>query len=241
MIRILSILAGFLLLSNISNAQTAAPQKNAVPVADINLRVYQQSAGIADYTTAISAVHYLIASDPAKYASWVDTLSLLYLQSGAYRQSYIIAQQLLTNKGYTDLRMEIKAISAKSLQQPVEAIDAYSTLYNKTAKTVYGFEELQLEYGIRRIAESIATGNKLLQSLPVNDSSKVTVVKLDGKTAQQVSLRAAVENIIGLAYIDVKDKDNAVISFNAALKENPDFEQAKNNLNVATALSADKK
>lgn len=246
MYRIPLLLICFLLFKNIGSAQTQTQssknqqQQQQQPVADINLRVYQQSIGIADYATAISAVHYLLASDPAKYASWADTLSLLYLQSGAYRQSYIISQELIGSKGYSDLRMEIKAISAKELQQTVEAIDAYSTLFSKTGKPAYGFEELQLEYAIRRLGESIATGNKLLQA-GANDSSKITIAKLDGKTAQQVSFKAAVENIMGLAYLDLKDKDNAVASFNVALKENPDFEQAKNNLNVANSLASDKK
>ncbi len=228
-----------------SNAQGNAKPKALTPPpmtpSNINLIVYSQAMSIGDYGTAIHAIHYLIASDPTKYNSWQDTLALLYLQTNAYQQAYILSKGLLNNAGYTEMRTAIKATAEKSLQQPVEAITDYTTLYSKTNNPAYGFEELQLEYTIRRLAETIATGNKLLKAIPANDSSKVNMAKLDGKTAQQVSFKSAVENIMGLAYLDLKDRDSAMASFTAALKETPDFEQAKNNLSVATALAADKK
>ncbi len=208
----------------------------------INHRVYEQSVELNDFNTAIYAVHYLIAGDPVKYANWQDTLALLYMQINAFQQAYILSDALLTNRGYTSLRMEIKAVSAKGLQQPIQAIDAYTTLFTKTHNPVYGFEEMQLQYAIRRLAETVATGNSLLQSIPANDSTRVNVLKLDGKTPQQVTLRAATANVLGLAFIDLKDKTNAVAQFEVALKENPDFEQAKNNMNVAKSLgSSDEK
>lgn len=225
----------------LSHAQTNTKTNTQSPDVNINLNVYHQSIFLGDYTTAINAVHYIIASDPVKNANWQDTLALLYLQSSAFQQAYIIASGLESSGGYSPLRTEIKAIAAKNLQQPIEAITNYSLLFSKTKNPSYGFEQLQLEYSIRRVAETINTGNNLLQLLPPNDSSKVTVVKLDGKTAQQVTLKAAIENIMGLAYIDLKNKANAVAILQAALKENPDFEQAKNNLSVANALGDEKK
>jgi tetratricopeptide (TPR) repeat protein len=227
-----------------ANAQSGAKQATQVPQSapvNINLQVYHQGLLLGDYGTAIHAIHYLIASDPSKYANWQDTLALLYLQTNAYQQAYILSNGLLNSEGYTEMRTAIRATAAKNLQQPVEAITDFSTLYGKTNNPGYGFEELQLEYGIRRLAETIATGNKLLHAVPANDSSKINIAKLDGKTSQPVSFKSAVENIVGLAYLDLKDKDNAVANFTAALKDTPDFEQAKNNLSVANALAAEKK
>jgi tetratricopeptide (TPR) repeat protein len=238
------LLFALLLIGICAAAQTsakAATQTEAKPPANINLSVYNQAMSIGDYITAISAVHYLIAGDPAKYNTWQDTLALLYLQTNAFQQAYILANGLINNAGYTEMRTAIKATAAKNLQQSVEAISDYTTLYNKTNNQVYGFEELRLEYSIKRLAETIATGSKLLKAIPANDSSRVNMAKLDGKTVQVVSFKAVVENIMGLAYIDLKDKDSAVASFTAALKDTPDFEQAKNNLSVATSLSEDKK
>jgi tetratricopeptide (TPR) repeat protein len=235
------VFAATAICTNAQNNTKATTPIGATPPANINLQVYHQGMMLGDYGTAIHAIHYLIASDPSKYGNWQDTLALLYLQTNAYQQAYILSNGLLNSNGYTEMRMAIKATAAKNLQQPVEAITDFTELYNKTNNLSYGFEELQLGYAIRRLAETIVTGNKLMQAIPANDSSKINIAKLDGKTSQQVSFKSAVENIMGLAYIDLKEKDNAVASFTAALKDTPDFEQAKNNLSVATALATDKK
>jgi tetratricopeptide (TPR) repeat protein len=229
---------GFSLITLCLVAQSKSQVKpiNASP-SNINMQVYRQSLSLGDYNTAINAIHYLLASDPVKYANFQDTLALVYLQNNNLRQGYLIADALLKNRGYSDMRLEIKAICAKGLQQPVEAINAYATLFSNTKTPAFGFEELQLQYSIRRLAETITTGNALLQSLPVKDSSRINILKADGKTVQQVSLKAAVNNIIGLAYIDLKNKNNAILNLDAALKENPDFEQAKNNKIAALALT----
>jgi tetratricopeptide (TPR) repeat protein len=219
-----------------AQAQSQVKPITTSPI-NINLQVYRQSVSLGDYNTAINALHYLLATDPVKYANFQDTLALVYLQNNNIRQGYLIADALLKNRGYSDMRLEIKAICAKGLQQPVEAINAYATLYSNTKNPAFGFEELQLQYSIRRLAETIATGNTLLQSLPVKDSSRINILKADGKTVQQVSLKAAVNNIVGQAYIDLKNKNNAIFSLEAALKENPDFEQAKNNKVTALALA----
>lgn len=228
----------FSLITVYTNGQT---QSAAKPIttspANINLQVYRQSISLGDYNTAINALHYLLATDPVKYANFQDTLALVYLQNNNIRQGYLISDALLKNRGYSDMRLEIKAICAKGLQQPVEAINAYATLFSNTKNPSFGFEELQLQYSIRRLAETIVTGNALLQSLSVKDSSRINILRADGKTVQQVSLKAAVNNIIGLAYIDLKNKSNAILSLDAALKENPDFEQAKNNKLIALALA----
>ncbi|MGI8952290.1 MAG: hypothetical protein ACR2FN_12005 [Chitinophagaceae bacterium] len=234
-----SLILFFVTVFTLVNAQTNS--KSSTADNNINLKVYQQSISLNDYGTAINALHYLIAGDAAKYANWQDTLALLYTRTNDYQQGFLLSDALLNSKGYTDLRMEIKAVCAKQLQQPVEAINAYGILFTKTHNAVYGFEELQLQYAIRRLAETVATGNDLLKIILPNDSTQVNVMKLDGKNMQQVSLKAATENVLGLAYIDLKDKQNAVAQLQMALKENPDFEQAKNNLNVANALGSDAK
>jgi len=221
----------FVSLSNCLNAQNNGLQKQQTD-SSIYLKVYYQSVAMDDFNTAIEALHYVLASDPEKYSNWKDTLALLYVRNNSFQQANVLSSALLDTKGYTDLRMEIRAICAKALQQPAEAIDAYSILYSKTNKIAYGFEELRLQYSIRRLTETIATGNSLLQNIPPTNKDFVSVVKADGKTPQQVSLKAAVCNLLGLAYADLKDKTNAKEQFESALKENPDFELAKNNLAV---------
>ncbi len=215
----------------------AKAQQSASPEA-VQLRVYNNALSLQDLGTAVQALHYLIAADSVKYGKYADTLAILYTQLGAYQPAYVLASRLLEQKGYSEWRMQVKAVSAKNLNAPIDAINAYSELFNKTNKPVYGMELLQLEYAIRRLGEAVGTGNKLLQVLPANDSTKVRMARLNQNAMQWVPMRASIHNILGLSYLDLQDKTNAVLQFEAALKEDPEFDQAKNNLNVAKSVSA---
>ena len=220
--------------TNALRAQTKTPDP-----AMVELKVFHNALSINDLGTAIQSLHYIIASDSVKYGNYEDTLAILYTQINAFSPAYILSNRLLAQKGYTEIRMQIKGVAAKNLNEPIEAINAYNDLFSRTNNPVYGMEQLQLEYSIRRLAESVATGNKVLAAIPANDSTQVRMAKLQDKTMQLVSLRAAVHNVLGLAYLDLKDKKSAIINFEEALKETPDFDQAKNNLAVANAMAAD--
>ncbi len=220
--------------TNALRAQTKTPDP-----ALVQLKVYQNALSLNDLGTAIQSLHYLIAADSVKYGKYEDTLAILYTQINAFNPAYILADRLLSQKGYTEIRMQIKGLAAKNLNEPIEAINAYTDLFTRTKNPVYGMEQLQLEYGIRRLGEAVVTGNKVLAMIPPNDSTQVRMAKLQEKTLQLVSLRAAVHNLLGLAYLDLKDKKSAVINFEEAIKETPDFDQAKNNLAVANAMAAD--
>src|SRR5664279_784636 len=112
------------------------------PQADISihLEVYYQTAAIGDVNMQITALQYLVASDPVKYDNWQDTIALLYLRNNAFQQARVLSNTLLDKRGYSDLRMEIKAVCAKALQLPAESIDAYAILYHNTSNPAYGFE-----------------------------------------------------------------------------------------------------
>lgn len=203
----------------------------------VQFKVYRNALALQDFGTAIQALHYIIAGDSVKYGKYEDTLAILYTQVNAFSPAYILSNRLLAQYGYSELRMQIKALAAKNLNEPVEAINAYAELFTRTKNPVYGLEQLQLEYAIRRIGEAIGTGNKLLAIIPVNDSTQVRMARLEQKGMQWVSMRAAIHNILGMSYLDLQDKKNALSQFEDALKEAPDFDQAKNNLNVAHAVN----
>jgi tetratricopeptide (TPR) repeat protein len=216
--------------------QKAVPTQQAPNQAiDVNLAVYKNAMGLQDYVTAIQALHYIIATSP-NGAAYADTLAILYAQTGQFVQAGILADVQLKTNGYSDIRMEIKAASAKKLNNAPAAIDDYTILYEKTAKPVYAFEKLQLQYNIKRMTEANGTATALLSAIPATDSTTAQVAKLDGKTAQQVNFRSAVLNYQGLTYIDLKQKQAAIKAFEAALKLDPDYEQAKNNMAIAKQM-----
>ncbi|MCX6218247.1 tetratricopeptide repeat protein [Spirosoma sp.] len=221
-------------------AQPTQPAKQpVVPGAypDAHLAVYRNAMSLQDYATAISALHYILAANPTG-APYADTLALVYAQTGQFVQAGRLAEVQLAAKGYSDLRMEVKALANSQLKNWVKAIDAYGALFEKTQKPVFGFEKLKLEYDIKRMGEAALTAEQLLKVVPATDSSQLQVAMLDGKQVQTVAFRAGLLNLQGLILLELKKRDMALAAFNEALKLNPDFEQAKNNLTVANAIAA---
>ena len=121
------------LVSSISiNAQnkgttipTTAPKIGAYP--DKDVVVYKNALSLGDLETATYSLHNVIAAN-SNGAIYKDTLALVYLQRGFYRQAQLITKELYKEKE-NDTRSEVLAICAKQLGQPTEAIDLYKKLF----------------------------------------------------------------------------------------------------------------
>lgn len=218
--------AAALFFTNSVFAQSAKPAIKPSSAQSIHVKVYEQAKALADFPTAIQAAHYVLAEAPERNASWKDSLALLYYQSGAYLQCYTLTNQLLQSGQLTELRLEMQGACAKQLGQALEGINAYSRLFEKTKNAYYGFEQLQLEYSIRRLAEAVVTGNKVLNAIDAKDSTQISVLRKDGKTPQQVSVKAATHYTLALSYSDLKQDENAAAAAAAALADAPAFELA---------------
>lgn len=210
----------------ISLAFSGNAQVAKAPAKSLHEKVYVQAKALADYPTAIQSVHYLLAESGDANSRWNDSLALLYLQSGAYIQAYTLAERMLRQVAPTDLRLEMKGAAARRLNQPLEAISAYSQLFGRTKNAYYGFEQLQLEYGIRRLAEAVLTADNVLKAAGTTDSTQVAVLRRDGKTSQEVGLRAATLFVQAMAYNDLRQEQNAITTLDQVLILAPAYEQA---------------
>ncbi|MFC4740007.1 tetratricopeptide repeat protein [Flavobacterium ponti] len=225
-----------LLLNSITFAQnkevasTSMPKIGAYP--DKDVVVYKNALSLGDLETATNALHYIIAANP-NGAIYKDTLALLYLQRGYYRQAQVLTMPLYQEKE-NETRTEVLAICAKQLGQQIEAIDLYKKLYRTTKNNNYAFEQLQLEYDIKRLTESKLTAEALLLALPSDDKTKLTVQKLDNKTVQQISLKAGIYYILGTIYFDMNDRVQALQQFEKAIALQPDYDLALQAIQLLT-------
>ena len=199
-----------------------------------HLAVYKKTRAIGDNSTAIHSLHYLLATEP-KASNYADTLAYLYLDAGAYPQAYRLAESILRDNTNDNLALEIKALSAIQLQDPVVGLESYSTLYDRTAQISYGFRKLQLQYGLRRLGESVTTAEQLLTKLSAQDKTEIAVEKADNKSSQKVALKAGILYLQGLSLEALKEKDKAITALRTALQINPDYEMAKQKLNSLLA------
>lgn len=205
-----------------NNTPTTTPKIGAYP--DKDVVVYKNALSLGDLEAATYALHNIIAANP-NGAIYKDTLALVYLQRGYYRQAQVLTKTLYQEKE-NDTRTEVLAISAKQLGQSTEAIDLYKKLFSTTKNNNFAFEQLQLEYSIKRLAEAKLTAESLLLALPFDDKTKLMVPKLDNKTAQEVSLKAGIYYLLGSIYFDMNDKVQAQQQFEKAIALQPDYELA---------------
>jgi tetratricopeptide (TPR) repeat protein len=227
------ILSLFVCSVMVANAQVKksstdpAPKIGAYP--DKDVVVYKNALSLGDLETATYSLHNIIAANP-NGAIYKDTLAIVYLQRGYFRQAQLLTKTLYLEKE-NDTRTEILALCAKQLNQPTEAIDLYKKLYNSTKKENYAFEQLQLEYSIKRLAEAKLTAQQLIKTLPINDQLKLTTSKSD-KSEQVIDLKAGVYFILGNINNELKNTEEAKNAYQEALKINPEYE------NASVALSA---
>lgn len=218
-----------LLLNSTLNAQKNNSSKETPPkigaYQDKDMLVYKNAIAVADLEVATHALHNIVAANP-NGAIYKDTLALAYLQRNMFQQARFITQSLYKEKE-NDFRLEILAICAKQLNQPTEAIDFYKKLYTHTKKQDFAFEQLQLEYSIKRLAEAKLTAETLISSIPTDDKTELTVAKSDNKTGQKITFKAGIYYLLGKIYADLNDTKSALEALQNALKLNPDYEMAQ--------------
>lgn len=189
-----------------------------------DLAIYKNAMLLGDLTTATIALHGIIAANPTG-AVYRDTLALVYLERGMYHQAQALAKVLYLEKE-NDTRTEVLAICAKQLNQQTEAIDFYKKLAITSKKTSYAFEQLQLEYLIKRLAEAKMTAEQILKVLSENDKTELSTTKSDNKTQQIISFKAGVYYLLGNINNELKNIEEAKAAYKEAIKINPEYDNA---------------
>jgi tetratricopeptide (TPR) repeat protein len=89
------------------------------------------------------------------------------------------------------------------------------------------------QYGLKRNAESMANVDRILGDKKATDQ-KITITY--ETSSQDVPVLAAALNVGGIILIDEKKLEDAKLYFESALKLDPNFVLAQNNLQVAIGM-----
>ncbi|MBC3795277.1 tetratricopeptide repeat protein [Spirosoma utsteinense] len=144
-------------------AQTEKPVSTPSP----HLMVFEQARQLGDVNTAIMSLHQLLIADKEKYASYTDTLALLYFDARNYAVCNTLCTLLLAKKPDKTVLMELKAASLRQLGQAVESADLYGQLFTKTKNRMVGVELMQLQLGLKRLNECLQTTDRVISRLVV--------------------------------------------------------------------------
>jgi tetratricopeptide (TPR) repeat protein len=213
---------------SICKAQTTKPVPSKT---NSHLKVYNQALNIGDVSTAIAALNYYTA-EQGDNNNYTDTLAMLYMQQGSYAQSYYWAEKRLTAKPNDLNLLEIKGLSLDKLQQPKEAIGIFETLLSKTKSPYHAYKLMELQYGIKRLAECVSTGMvaEKLQYKP-----EYTMTYNIGEQVGRTYLQASIYNIQALALYELDKKAEAKSYLQRALALDSNYVLAKQNLSAILA------
>lgn len=214
-----------------------AAQKTATPVpskSNMHLKVYDQAVGIGDFNTAIMALNYYLAEQGSNNV-FADTLAMLYMQQGAYVQCYYWADKRLQAKPDDNGLLEMKGICLEKMNNPKEAISVFEKLFGRTQSPYHAYKLMELQYGIKRLAECVATATvaERLQYKP-----EYVISYNVGEQVGRTYLQAGIYNIHGLALYDLDRKAEAKSFFEKAVALDSNFLLARQNLEAIKTLEA---
>lgn len=219
-----------------NNNPTATPTTNTTTnttpkkdTTDYDLRVYGNAVSLGDFYTAITAIHYKYAKDTN--IRWLDTLSRLYFTGNMIRQAILTAEIVIQRQPNNISMLELLALSYSGLGDSKSALAKYEKLFELTQKPYYQYQCAVEEFNLGRVGECEARV-KAIQSNPAAEKEKISINPGQGTPPEQVPIKAAALNLLGVMQMKLGKNEDAKKSFEASLKLAPEFSLAKGNLDA---------
>lgn len=216
-------------------AQTKKPAASTTPAKQsMHLKAFNTAIASGDVVSAITSLNYYVAENGSEN-NYADTLAILYMQQGAVEQSYYWANKRLDKKPEDNTLLELKGIALDRMQQPKQAIDIFEKLFSKTQSPYHAYKLMEMQYGIKRLAECLATAE---QAEKLTYKPEFVMTYSAGQQTGRTYLQAGVYNILALALYDLDKKAEAKTYFEKALALDSSFVLAKQNLETLNSLQA---
>lgn len=182
---------------------------------------YQQMRAQGDINGVINAMTHLNILSPSEERK--DTLAYLYLNNNQHLQA-LNTIGFETNASDSDMAVNIKALSLKSLNQPKRALEQFEILFSRqpTAYIAYELADLKIQTGDNEGASvDIDYGIS-------NATDEMKHAFYERQQPYEVSLKAAFYHLKGLVQYNM-NKDNidmAIATIDEALAIDPGFNLA---------------
>jgi tetratricopeptide (TPR) repeat protein len=190
-------------------------------------RKYSVAQRWGDYDVAKDALYDLISEFPGN-DSLIFTLAYFYFENQHYTSCAVVCNDLIARNSKNAAALELSAISYENLNIKDKALQNYESLFLLTNNNSNLYKMASLQYDLKRYGESLTNADILL-SKPQVDSLNVVITDTKNNSKEH-PLKAALFNLKGLTYKAQGDMANARKSFEEALKIDPAFEAAKQNL-----------
>lgn len=189
-------------------------------------KLYKQALSYGDVATATSALNQLIVLGENSYK---DSLAIVYNRGGLYAQSYMVTKQLLADKPAKKDLLALMLDNSSQLNLTKDALMYVDQLLAQDKNNqFYLYQKGLLVYNTKDYSTCLQTINEAL-SLPANPTDQINA---DGIKEQQIAipLQAALYNLKGMVYYQLKDTAGASMAFSKALELAPEYKMASINL-----------
>lgn len=190
-------------------------------------QIISNAKQMGDPGVAAYSMYKLIALE-GDNSTYKDSLTYMYYSAGNYGSCFMMANQVLKRDPKNATILELKGSSLESLGALDKAKDVYGELFGLTNNNFHGYNYAKLQLSIGQFEEAYATIKKVEG---LNDSGKIRVnFVINQNHTQQVELLAAISYLKGLTEEELKKPVEAKVSYQKALKIQPEFVLAKEKL-----------
>ena len=195
---------------------------------NIQKSIYEKAKTYNDPNVAITALYNMVAIQPDN-VFLKDSLMREYLSLSQWAPTYMISREILAIQPDNNFALEVSCVALQNLGLKQEALNEYESLYLRTDRVDVLYTISFLQFELKNLNESLTNLDILLN----NDQTEEMVVSVskDENDRQEVSMRAQLNYLKGLVFIEQGKNDLAKSSFNDALNLSPEFKNALDKLN----------
>jgi tetratricopeptide (TPR) repeat protein len=206
---------------------SAFAQSSKEEAISIEKKIIAKAKRIGDPVVASFSMYKLIALE-GENSTYKDSLTYMYYSAGKYGSCFMMANEVLKRDPKNEDILELKASSLESLGALDKAMEVYAELFKLSNNNYHGYNLSKLQLSIKKFEDAYTTIKKVEG---LNDSGKVSVTFSINQThTQQIELLAAIPYLKGLIEEELDKNDEAKLSYQKALKIQPEFVLAKEKL-----------
>ncbi len=190
---------------------------------DLQNSIYKKAKSYNDPSVAINSLYKMIAIQPENVLL-KDSLMREYLTISQWAPSYMISREILAIQPNNLFALEVSCISLQNLGLKQQALNEYESLYLKSDRIDVLYTISFLQFELKNFTESLTNLDILINNSETEEMS-VSVSKSDN-SVQEVLIRAQLNYLKGLIYLEQNKNEDAKKYFNIALTISPDFQNA---------------
>lgn len=194
---------------------------------EVDQQIYQMALRYNDPSIAKARLYDLIARNPEN-PRYRELLGNIYFETEQFSSAALVALDLLKINDKSIPALEIAAYSLEQLGALDRALPHFESLHLLSGDLFSLYKTSYLQFSLKKYEEAMNSVNMLIKNKKSLEE-KLAFPKKDN-TNQEVTMQVAALNLKGLIYKEQGNKAEAKTAFDEALKVNPDFEMAQENL-----------